>query len=179
MARHFLEPTFALPLLVLLPALKSARASEYRGQIVTSGAAVPGASVVATQAGKTLRVITDASGAYRFDDLPDGPWHIRVEMLGFAPKEADIVVAAKQPAATWELAMLPLAQALALTTAKTALPAIQASSAPTASSPAAKAGKQPVTAEAAKATGRRKGAAIRWASGQRQHKQRRDLEVFA
>lgn len=153
MARRFLEPTFALPLLVLLPALQSAKASEYRGEIVTSGVAVPGATVVATQAGKTLRVITDASGAYRFDNLPDGPWHIRIEMLGFAPKEADIVVAAKQPAAMWELAMLPLDQALALTTAKTALPAVQAASASTASLPTAQAGEQPATAEAAKPQG--------------------------
>lgn len=139
--------SFALPFLLFLMAVGSTKASECRGKIVTDGVVVPGATIIATQAGKAFRAITDVTGTYRFADLPDGPWHIRVEMLGFVPKEKDIVITAGQPAATWELTMLPLDQALSLTTTKTAVPAIQAASAITASSPAVRARKQPSTSE--------------------------------
>lgn len=148
MARRSFEIGLCIPLLVFLLVWRAAEASEYRGRISTGGVSLPGATITATQAGKTLNAVTDATGAYRFPDLQDGSWHIRIEMLGFAPMEGDIVVAAGKPAAMWELTMLPLDQALALTKAKVAVSATQAPSPSLLTSPNSQVTKQSSTPEA-------------------------------
>ena len=91
-----------------------ARASAYRGQVTFGNIALPGATVTATRDGKTVRTVSDGTGYFTLSDLPDGPWHIHVEMLCFSSADADIVLAPGQPAARWELSMLPLAEALTL-----------------------------------------------------------------
>ena len=109
-----------------LVGVRAAVASEYRGRVTTGGMALPGATVVATRAGKTVRAASDGTGAYVLPDLEDGSWHLRVEMLGFAVKEEDVVVGAGAPSATWELSMLSLEQALALTKAPVVISGAQA-----------------------------------------------------
>ena len=83
-------------------------ASEHRGEVTFGGLPVPGATVTATEAGKTLTAITDEQGVYSFADLADGSWRIAVEMLGFSKTEQDVIVAPNAPVAKWELKLLPL-----------------------------------------------------------------------
>ena len=130
MARSPLGARRWVPLLAVLLSARAGLASEYRGRITAGGMPLPGATIVATRAGKIVSAASDATGAYVFPDLPDGPWHIHVEMLGFAAKEQDVVVRAGQPVAQWELTMLSLEQALALLKTKVIVSAAQAPAAP-------------------------------------------------
>ena len=116
MARRSAQRKFGFLLLCggLLSA-RSVRAAAYRGQITSGGLAVPGATIVATHAGATITTVSDEAGRFAFADLASGPWHIHVEMLCFVPQDSDVLIAPDQPAATWQLTMLPLPQALALT----------------------------------------------------------------
>ncbi len=117
-------------MMVLLPGVLWA--SEYRGQVIFGGLPVPGATIVVIQAGKKLTTVSDASGHFLFGDLADGLWHVKVDMLCFASVEADVTIAPKAPPANWELKVLSLDQALALTGGKTyiASPAVAPTSAP-------------------------------------------------
>ncbi len=148
MGRCRLKVLLCIALLTALLTARAVTASEYRGRITTGGMPVPGATIVATYAGKAVSGVSDRMGTYVFPDLLDGPWHIHIEMLGFAPTEGNIVVASGQPAAMWELTMLPLDQALALTKTKVALSATQAPF--PANSPNSEATKQPPSPEAVK-----------------------------
>lgn len=85
-------------------------ASAYRGQVKFGGLPIPGATVTATQAGKTVSVISDTQGNYIFPDLADGTWTIRIEMPGFAPFQQDVAVASATTPGDWTLKMLPLDQ---------------------------------------------------------------------
>ena len=78
-------------------------ASEHRGQVTVGMVPVPGATVTATQADKQIVTSTDQDGAYRFPDLADGAWTLKVEMIGFAPASQDITVAPNLPPSIWEL----------------------------------------------------------------------------
>ena len=82
-------------------------ATEHYGQVGFTGLAVPGATVTATQGDKKIVTITDQSGVYRFPDLAEGTWTIKIEMRGFAPLSRDVNVIAGAQAAVWELALLP------------------------------------------------------------------------
>jgi trimeric autotransporter adhesin len=82
-------------------------ATEHYGQVGFTGLAVPGATVTATQGDKQIVTTTDASGLYRFPDLAEGTWTVKIEMRGFAPISREITVAAGAQAAVWELALLP------------------------------------------------------------------------
>jgi hypothetical protein len=72
-------------ILASLCASMPAAASAYRGQVTFGGLPVPGATITATQGGKKLTTTSDPGGLYTFDDLPDGPWKIHVEMQCFTP----------------------------------------------------------------------------------------------
>jgi hypothetical protein len=102
--------------MLLLPA------SENHGQVKFNGLPVPGATVTATQAGKTVTAIADSQGAYSFPDVAGGVWTIQVEMLGFATIHQDVTITGGAPSREWDLKMLPLNE-------------IQAVAAPTPSSP--------------------------------------------
>ncbi len=93
-----------------LAAVFAMAAAEHRGQVQFGGLPVPGATVTATQGDKKLVAVTDLKGAYRFPDLADGMWTLKIEMLCFAPIDREVVVAPDAPAAIWELKMLPLAE---------------------------------------------------------------------
>lgn len=83
-------------------------AAEYRGQVTFNGFPVPGATVTATQNGKTLTAITDADGLYVFPDLADGACSVSIKMTGFAAIEQEVTIADKALAAHWSLTLLPL-----------------------------------------------------------------------
>ncbi len=96
--------------LALLTFSTFAMASTYRGVVTFGGLPLPGATVTATQGGKTFTAVADPNGAFSFDDLPDGKWTITVQMQCFEPLHADITVTPKLPAAAWEMKLLPMNQ---------------------------------------------------------------------
>ena len=98
--------------LALLPATV-AGAAEHHGRVFFGTVPVPGATVTATRDGKTLATVTDEQGLYQFADIPDGAWHLRVEMPGFGTVERDVDIASATPAGRWDLKLLPLADILA------------------------------------------------------------------
>jgi carboxypeptidase family protein/TonB-dependent receptor-like protein len=112
--------------------------AEHHGQVKFGGLPVPGATVTASQPGKTLTAITDPQGTYSFQDLPDGAWTIQIEMLGFAPIRQEVTVSSDTPSPEWELKMLPLSEMQAVA-APAAVPT--PASAPTASATTAQASK--------------------------------------
>src|SRR5436190_7043125 len=93
---------------VLLLASQAGRAaSEHSGQVTVGTVPVPGATVTASQAGKQVVTSTDQQGVYKFADLADGAWTLKVEMIGFAPATQDVTVAPDSPPSTWELTLRP------------------------------------------------------------------------
>src|SRR5687768_5620197 len=96
-----------LSLLALLAGVALFAAGDQHGHVTFNGLPVPGATIVAIQRDKKIVAASDADGRYRLSGLADGPYTIRVEMLGFAPLTRDLVAndEATQPAL--ELALLP------------------------------------------------------------------------
>jgi hypothetical protein len=78
--------------LLATPALRATGASDLSGHVVFNNAAVPGATVTSTRSDRTVSTVTDEEGAFRFANLDDGAWTIRVEMLGFVPVSRDVTV---------------------------------------------------------------------------------------
>jgi len=87
-----------------------AAASPYRGLVTFGGLPLPGATVTATQGTKTETAVSDANGAFQFDDLADGKWTIDIAMQCFAPSHAEVMIAPNLPAAMYELKLLDAAQ---------------------------------------------------------------------
>jgi hypothetical protein len=116
---------FLIALMAFSPVLS---ATEHYGQVGFTGLAVPGATVTATQGDKQIVTTTDQSGVYRFPDLAEGTWTIKIEMRGFAPLSRDVNVIAGAQAAVWELALLPFEEI----TKGLPPPVSQAASSPTA-----------------------------------------------
>src|SRR6185369_12567216 len=85
-------------------------APEHYGQVLFGGLPVPGATVTASRDDTQRVATTDQQGIYRFTDLADGPWSMKVEMLGFAPASRDVTVSADAMPMLWELAILPFAE---------------------------------------------------------------------
>ena len=71
-------------LLLCVVASAGLAATEHQGQVTFAGVAVPGAAVIASQGDKQIATSTDADGFYKFGDLTDGVWTIKIEMRGFA-----------------------------------------------------------------------------------------------
>ena len=88
----------------------AALASEYRGVVDFGGVPVPGVTVKATQAGKTVTATTGDDGSYTLPDLADGNWTIELEMTGFAPLKQDVVIAPNMPPGQWDLKLLPVGE---------------------------------------------------------------------
>ena len=79
---------FATAFLMLFSTFSSAQVTTATlvGQVRdTSGAVIPGASVVATHQGTGVsrEGVTDANGEFVFSALPNGPYAVRVELSGF------------------------------------------------------------------------------------------------
>ena len=96
---------FVLAALVADPVLFAA--NDQHGQVVFNGLPVPGATISASQHGKNIVVTSDGDGRYRVPGLAEGPYTIRVEMVGFAPLTRELVADASGVVATFELALLP------------------------------------------------------------------------
>ncbi len=88
----------------------SASASEYRGQVLFNGSGLPGAVVTATQGGQKQATISDEQGNYRFPDLADGIWNIRIEMLAFSSMQREVTIGPGMEAGKWEMLLLPTDQ---------------------------------------------------------------------
>ena len=129
----------------------TAAASPFRGVVTFGGLPLPGATITATQGTKTETAVSDADGAFQFDDLADGKWTIDIQMQTFAPVHAEVTIAPSVPAAAYELKLLSPDQIKA--SAQTAKPAAEAPPAPrnradparqqTAASPSNRKGKSP------------------------------------
>jgi trimeric autotransporter adhesin len=81
-------------------------APEHSGQVTFGGLPVPGATVTASAGDRQLITATDEQGVFKFSDVADGLWTIRVEMLGFATVSREVTIAAGV-ASTWTLALKP------------------------------------------------------------------------
>ena len=121
-------------------------AAEYRGRVEFHSFAVPGAKVVATNGKQRFETMSDDSGAYAFQDLPPGRWHLSIEMLGFSSLGVDISVPSESPTPTTNLVMLPQAELLALSQSQAS---ITPASTPVATSSEASSGKPTGKADAA------------------------------
>jgi hypothetical protein len=67
---------------------------------------LPGATITATNGGKEFLTNSDADGSYRFAELDEGVWTVRVEMLGFAPAARELTIPSPDPV-VFELTLLP------------------------------------------------------------------------
>ncbi len=99
--RSVAAATIACMLVSAAPPVRAA--SEHRGQVAFGTVPVPGATITASQGDKQVVTSTDQEGVYRFPDLADGAWTIRVEMIGFATISTDVTVAPDSPPSTWNL----------------------------------------------------------------------------
>ena len=84
-----------------------AAASEQYGRVIFSDEPVPGATLTATRGDNERVTVTDAQGVFHFTDLPDGPWTLQVEMLGFSTLRQDVVVTTAPQPLTFTLTLLP------------------------------------------------------------------------
>jgi hypothetical protein len=82
-------------------------AVDQHGHVTFNGLPVPGATIIATQSDKQIIASSDADGRYRISGLGDGPYSIRVEMLGFAPLTRELVANDEATQTPLELALLP------------------------------------------------------------------------
>ena len=113
-----------------------AHASEYHGQVTFNGLPLPGATVTATQGSKKFVTVSGEDGSYAFADLPDGTWHISIEMLCFTTRNQDVNIVPNIPGMIWELKMLPIDQIMAQTRVQKAeTPVIAANAAPKTEAP--------------------------------------------
>ena len=80
-------------------------AAEYAGVVTGTGVPIPGATITATRGGKQIVTTTDQSGLFRFTDLDEGEWTIRVEMLGFSTVTQNVSIAAGIEPAKWTLTL--------------------------------------------------------------------------
>jgi hypothetical protein len=80
------------------------------GIVTLSGLPVPGASVTASQGATRRTTVTDEQGVYRFVDLADGTWTLRVEMLGFTTVSRDVTVPSDGTPQALVLTLLPFDQ---------------------------------------------------------------------
>jgi trimeric autotransporter adhesin len=79
---------------------------DQHGLVTFNGLPVPGATVIATQGETKVLASSDADGRYRLTGLADGPYSVRIEMLGFAALTRDLV-ADETSTASLELTLLP------------------------------------------------------------------------
>jgi len=136
-------------LIAILAVAPGFAATEHFGQVGFTGLAVPGATVTASQGDKQIVTTTDQMGVYRFPDLADGVWTIRVEMRGFGTLTREVTIGAGASPSTWELVLLPFEEITRglpppVTQPTPAQPSggAQAANAPAARTPASAAGGQ-------------------------------------
>jgi len=77
------------------------------GVVRANGVPVPGATVKATQDGKTLTTVTDDDGRYKLDGIASGKWTFEVQMFRFETQTKE-VQASGAANLEWNLALRPL-----------------------------------------------------------------------
>ncbi len=89
-----MRPLLAAGVILVLADATIAQAGTIRGTVVDqSGAAVPGATVVATAPGERRSAITESNGEYVLNDLSGGTYQLSVTLMGFAPAtRSDLIV---------------------------------------------------------------------------------------
>ncbi len=87
-----------------------ALAAEHSGRVSFNQLPVPGARVVATNGTTTHSTVSGADGTYRFVELAEGEWRVRVEMTGFEPAAATVNAGPPAARREWVLVLLPFAQ---------------------------------------------------------------------
>ncbi len=101
-AKSFLAVVFAVAFVILAVAPASAQSTGRIEGIVSdnSGAAVPGATVTATNLGTnaTRIVVSDTNGAYSMSALPLGDYRVQVELSGFKPAAIPVTLTVNQVA---------------------------------------------------------------------------------
>jgi len=120
---------FAIAVLVAIAIIRCAadlEAAEYAGVVLGTGVPIPGATVTATRGDKEVVTTTDPSGLFRFNDLDEGEWTVRVEMLGFSTVTQTVSVAVATEPVKWTLT-LKSAQEFISTIATPASPASSSS----------------------------------------------------
>src|SRR5262249_54707458 len=85
-----------------------ANAAEYAGVVTVGGIPIPGATVTASRSDKQVVTTTDQAGVFRFPDLDDGRWTIRVEMLGFATATEERAITPSLEPRQWALTLRPI-----------------------------------------------------------------------
>ena len=80
------------------------RPSSAPGQVVTgvvvdaTGAVLPNADIVLTSASNaTITTTTDATGTFRFADVPAGRYEVRASFEGFQPTTVRVTVGSRAP----------------------------------------------------------------------------------
>ncbi len=99
--------SLAIYVLALAGEAAAAAAATYVGQVAFGSVPVPGATVTATRDDRQVATVTDQNGEFRFADLTNGVWSIRVEMLEFVPLTRDIAIVNDAPPSMWSLALKP------------------------------------------------------------------------
>jgi hypothetical protein len=96
----------AILIVVWLAWTTSAQGVAHTGQVIFGKLPLPGASVTATSDGKEIVTTSEADGTYRFTDLAEGAWTVRVEMLGFGPVFRELALPSPEPV-IFEMTLLP------------------------------------------------------------------------
>ncbi len=120
--------TAVVALIVWLASPGGAQTAVHSGQVTFAGLALPGATVTAVRDNQEAATTSEFDGTYRFEDLPDGAWTIRVEMLGFVTASRELILPASNPV-TIDLSLLPFDE-IARTAVRVATPATAGSAAP-------------------------------------------------
>jgi carboxypeptidase family protein len=84
-----------------------ATSADLAGRVVFAGAAVPGATVTAIRTERSVSTVSDDNGMFRFPNLEDGVWAVRVEMRGFVTVSRDITLPFSGPPIIITLTMRP------------------------------------------------------------------------
>jgi len=87
--------------------------ADLTARVTFNGDGVPGATVTATLGDRRAETTTDEAGQFRFADLADGTWTIRVDMRGFIAATRDVTVPSAQPLAPFALVLQSYADAVA------------------------------------------------------------------
>lgn len=115
---------FVASLMLATAAHARATTSDLSGRVLFSGVAVPGATISATRADRTVATVSDDEGAFRFANLDDGTWTLRVEMRGFVTMSRDVTVPLTEPLLTFTLTMRPYEEIVGSTTPPAATAAV-------------------------------------------------------
>ena len=99
-----MRPRFSLFALLLL---LCEAAFAQSGFVKSAGQPIPGATVTATQADKTVSTVTDPDGYYAFPPLGPGIWTVSVEMFGFEAPKKDVNCAAIKGLVNFDLELKP------------------------------------------------------------------------